>query len=75
MKCRTPKKEDQEKADKAFLLLKQSAMENDDIDMNQWIGACFSLIVDRFIDAGLDFNQFSQELDEIRKHYKPWFDE
>ena len=73
MKYREPTKNDQEMAEKAFQLMRELALSHPEIEMAAWIGGCMSLLVDRFLDAGVPYHAFCEELECVKKAYKEWW--
>lgn len=66
---------DQDQAEKAFEMIKYLIQNNDEIDMNCWIGACMSIIADRFAASDLTYEGYKKEMYEATVFYKHYFEE
>jgi len=67
---RVPQPDDQKNTEKALRLLCDTVDLNPGIENNIWQGACISLIVNSYIESGLTYQQFCEELDDIKKYFK-----
>lgn len=74
MERRLPKETDQDQAEKAYLLLKDCMASHPEIDPNLWAGAVWSILVDGYAASGMTYDRFTQEWDQVKHFYKPWFD-
>ncbi len=74
MERRPPKKTDQQQIEKAFNLLKNCMASHPEIEPTLWAGAVWSVLVDGYNSSGMSYEQFTREWDELKNHYKPWFD-
>jgi len=75
MERRPPKQTDQEQIEKAFNLLKDCMTEHTEIEPTLWAGAFWSILVDGYNKSGMSYDQFTKEWNELKYHYKPWFDQ
>lgn len=75
MKMRTPKPDDQEKADKACKMLKYLIDCADDIDINIWFGAFLSTICSTYKQNGFSHKEWDQEMQKSIKFYEHWWKE
>lgn len=74
MISRPPKKTDQRQIEKAFNLLKEVMVEHPEIEPTLWASAFWSVLVEGYSTSGMSYKQFSLEWNEIKHHYKSWFD-
>lgn len=74
-KFREPKEDDQDKIDLCFKLISDAVKSNPEIEGAIWVSACFSSIVQSFIDNGLSYEDYWYEMKSAMAHYKEWFDE
>lgn len=74
-KFREPKEDDQHKIDLCFKLISEAVKSNPEIEGAIWVSACFSSIVQSFIDNGLSYEDYLHEMKSAMAHYKEWFDE
>lgn len=70
---RKPKPDDQDKSQEAFELMKLLAISNPHIDINQFVGACFSVWADRHQSTGFSYKEFIKETERAAKHVKHWW--
>lgn len=73
MELRDAKPDDQDQAEKAFKILKESVDRHPEIEPNIWMAAYWSILVDNYIDSGIKYEQFCQELANVRENYRSWF--
>lgn len=74
MKKRIPLETDQEQIEKAFQLLKNCMKNHPEIEPTLWACAFWSILVDGYNQSGMSYQQFTDEWDRVKHHYKPWFD-
>ena len=74
MKIRPPKDTDQEQIEEAFRIIQECVLLNPQIEISLWAGAFWSILVDGYSRSGMSYEQFSQEWDRVKQHYKSWFD-
>lgn len=74
MKRRPPKKTDQEVIQKCYEYLKNCMAQHPEVEPTLWAGAFWSVLVDGYSNSGMSYEQFTREWDELKHHYKPWFD-
>ncbi len=75
MKIRPAKESDQEEAQKAFDILIDAAKKHPEIEVNVWISALWSHLVNTYIKSGMPYDLFCEELDEVKENYKDWFED
>ena len=75
MERRMPKKSDQQKIEKGFHLIKSLMQDHPEIEPTLWAGAVWSILVDGYVASGMSYEKFTQEWDDLKHHYKPWFNE
>lgn len=73
MEKREPKKTDQEEIEKAFQLLKSFMADHPEIEPTLWSGAFWSILVDGYSKSGVTYDEFTEEWDKLKLHYKSWF--
>lgn len=71
---RAPKNTDQENAEKGYRALIDFMRSYPEIEPTLWFSVFMSALVNGCINSGLHHDDFSQMLDDCKKHYKPWFD-
>ncbi len=74
MKTRKPKKSDQNQVQKGFQLIMDMMADHPEIEPTLWAGAIWSVLVNGYNNSGMTYEQFTREWDEIKHHYKDWFD-
>jgi len=74
MERRSPKATDQQQIEKCFQLLKKCIQQHPEIEPTLWAGAFWSILVEGYAASGVAYDEFTREWDEIKHHYKPWFD-
>lgn len=74
MKKRKPKKTDQDNVQLAYQMISDLARINPEIEASLWVSACFSAIVDSYRNSGASVEQFCKEMDNVKEHYRKWFD-
>lgn len=74
MEIRPPKETDQETIEKCFVLLKKCMSDHPEIETTLWAGAFWSVLIDGYNASGISYEQFTSEWDQVKHHYKPWFD-
>lgn len=75
MKIRLSKNTDQEQIQKGFDLVKELMQQHPEIEITLWAGVMWSILSDGYVASGVDYDEFKQELDKVKNHYKHWFDE
>lgn len=75
MERRPPKDDDQENVEHAFLLIKGLMAKYSNIEPSLWAAAVWSVLVDEYINSGLNYEEFCSDLNEIKNHYKDWFED
>lgn len=75
---RKPKPEDQENSQQAYefllSLIQDGKRKYPHIDSNQWVGGCFSCIVQAYINSGISYSEFYKEMFSILEFYKKDFE-
>lgn len=74
LETRLPKEKDQEEVVKAFNLIKQLMENHSEIESTLWAGAFWSILVDGYSASGVSYDQFTKEFNQVRHHYRSWFD-
>lgn len=74
MERRPPKKTDQEQVRKGFDLIMKVMEKHPEIEPTLWAGAIWSVLVHGYNNSGMSYDQFTREWEELKHHYKPWFD-
>jgi hypothetical protein len=74
MKKRTPIPNDQERINEAFELIQSFVLQNPQIESIFWVGGCWSALVDAYLRNGATYAEFCKELDNVKKHYKRWWE-
>lgn len=74
-KFREPKEDDQHKIDLCFNLIVDAVKSHPEIEGAIWVSACFSSIVQSFIDNGLSYEEYVSVMTNSIMYYKGWFDE
>ncbi len=74
MQRRPSKETDQEQTQKAFLILKECMELNPQIEPTLWAAAFWSILVVGYNQSGMSYDQFTNEWDHLKHHYKTWFD-
>jgi hypothetical protein len=72
---RPPKPDDQKNIEYAFNLLKNYMAEYPEIEPTLWAAAFWSILVDGYNASGTSYEEFTEEWDRLKHHYKHWFDE
>lgn len=72
---RVAKYNDQDRANEAFLLIMELALKNPHIDVNQFIGACFSVWTERFYKSGFSYEVFKQQTLLAIDNAKAWWED
>lgn len=75
MTFRTRKDNDQEKIEESMKLIVNLTQSYPDIDPNQWVAACYGLIVRTFLYNHLSYNVFKLEMLKAIANYEEWFQE
>lgn len=71
---RLPKPDDQENIYKAHDYLWECINAHPEIESTLWVGALFSTLVAGFVKEGCAFTDFENEIKQMLRHYKNWFD-
>ncbi len=74
MERRPPKKTDQKQIQKGFDLIMQVMEKHPEIEPTLWAGAIWSVLVHGYNNSGMSYEQFTRAWEEVKHHYKPWFD-
>jgi hypothetical protein len=72
---RIPQDDDDEKAEKAALLIWELVKLNPDIDNSLWISACFSSIAAAFRSNNYSYEVYVRYVAETTKYYKKFWKE
>lgn len=65
---------EQEQIQNAFDLILELSKLYPDIEANTWISCCFSLIAKSYQSSNISYEQFCEEIERAKLHYKSWFD-
>lgn len=71
---RKRKKTDNENIEKGMLLL-QNLILTSGIEQTLWASALMSTIVNGYKNCGFSYEQFCEEMERVKDHYKSLFDE
>jgi hypothetical protein len=74
MDKRDSKQSDQEMVEKAFNLLKEYMSKHPEIEPTLWAGAFWSCLADGYNKSGMSYEEFSEEWENVKEHYKSWFE-
>jgi hypothetical protein len=69
-KPRERKSTDQENAQRAYEILYEAIKSHPEIEGTIWSSACFTLIVDGYLNCEIPFEHFSRDMDAVKQHYK-----
>lgn len=72
-KCREPKKYDQEKTEKAFIMICELMEFNPQIETTLWLSASASIFSCILHNSGFNRKEFCEEIDTIKNHFKERF--
>ncbi len=73
-KPRPPKETDQQETEKAYQIL-TNVVTTSHIERTLWVGAFWSHLVEGYMNHGYSYDQFCEELEEVKKCYKKWWEE
>lgn len=74
MERRPPKESDQEQVQVGFQLVMDLMSKNEQIEPTLWASVMWSILVHGYNHSGMTYEQFTREWDQLKYHYKPWFD-
>lgn len=74
LKKRKSKPDDQEKAEKAYRLIKELVQSNPGMDDNVWVGGCWTALINCYRNTGFDYKDFCKELEKVKRFYKDKFE-
>lgn len=46
-----------------------------EIEPNFWASACWSVLVDGYIQCGISYEDFCSECENVKNQYKQWFED
>jgi len=75
MQIRKRKQTDQEEIEKAFSILTDCVRNHPEIEETLWAGAFWSVLVEGYCASRMPYELFCYECDEVKEHYKSWFEE
>ncbi len=75
MKKRTPKDTDQENVKKSCDMICDLVKLNPEIDGCIWISAFYACITQAYVNAGISYEEFCEDIKDAIEKYKPWFEE
>lgn len=70
IKPRTEKPDDEEITTKATEMLIELMSKHDEIEGALWMGAMFTCIASGYINTGVSYKNFCQELEDVKQFYK-----
>ena len=73
MKLRNPKHNDQNNIEIAYSQLIK-LINSSSIESTLWVSAIISAVVKNYIISDISYNQFCEDLDEMKIIYKNWWD-
>lgn len=73
MKFRPPREDDQENVEKAYQLIQILVYMHPEIESTLWASAMLSTFVNSFISSGHSYDDFCDEFDKSKLHYKSWW--
>jgi hypothetical protein len=73
MEKRNAKIDDQDQVEKGYNLIKDLMSKHPEIESTLWSGAVWSILVDGYVASGISYDQFTDEWDNVKHHYKDYF--
>ena len=67
---RPPKDSDQDETEKAFLILRKAMLSHPEIEQSLWVGACWSCLVNGYLQSDIPYKDFCIDFDNAKKFYK-----
>jgi hypothetical protein len=67
---RPPKPDDQENAQKAYLLLIDFMSNHPEIEPTLWFSATWSALINGYVSGGFSYPEFLEHMKEVILHYK-----
>jgi hypothetical protein len=74
-KIRLPKEDDQENIERAFQLIKRTITRHEEIEPTLWGAACWMILVIGHAGSGYSYEEFCEEWDNVKDHYRSEFEE
>lgn len=74
-KRRRGKKTDQTETEKAYQLLIKTMQDHPEIEKTLWAGACWTALVNGYLNSGIPVKEFIEDFDSAKEHYIKWFEE
>ncbi len=69
------KETDQSDAQRAFELLQKCMHDHRDIKPYVWAASFWSVLVNGYVNSEVSYDEFCNEWENVKIHYKVWFDE
>lgn len=72
---RDPKETDQINTEYAFQILRKAMQDHPEVEQSLWAGACWSCLVNGYINSGIPYKEFQQEMKSVAAFYKKRWEE
>jgi hypothetical protein len=73
-RTREPRPDDQDGADVCYEFILSAILSHGEKDTALWMAALWSLLVERYIDSGVSYEQFCSELEGVKGNYVSWWE-
>jgi len=67
---RPPKDSDQDETEKAYLILNKAMLNHPEIETSLWCGACWTALVNGYLNSGFPYKEFCEDFDNAKEFYK-----
>jgi len=71
---RKPKRSDQKNTEYAYQILIKAMQEHPEIEQTLWAGACWTALVNGYLNSGVSFEEFDVDWRCAYDHYRKWWD-
>ena len=72
---RPSKETDQEETEKAYQILNEAMLQHPEIEPSLWTGACWSALVNGYLNSQVPFKEFCIEFDCAKEFYRDRWEE
>lgn len=73
-KRRAHKRSDQNNTEKAYQILLKAMQDHPEIEQTLWAGACWTALINGYINSDLSYEEFKEDFDSAKEHYSKWWD-
>ena len=73
MEKRETKNTDEQEIEKGFILIMELIQKHPEIEPSLWVSCVWSILVAAYKHSGFSYEEFTKDVNKVKRHYKSWF--